>query len=1456
MTPTPLPPETLAWFGGDELRARIFHDKYALRSAEHAVLETTPVQMWDRLASGLAAVEPDEARRAGWAREFRWLLDGFRFIPGGRIMAAIGSAAKVTALNCLAGETRVPIRIPRSSHHAPDAAPPAYTYDHPPIRELCAPGHNRHEVFSADGQWRPATFAAYGTQPLYEITLETGERLFATAEHEWLVDSRDLDRRVKTTELPGHRLPRWTLDTLQPGTLVTGVRLTDRLEEVYCCVEPVTHSLTIQHGIVTGQCYVLPIHDDSIEGIFRAAQDAARTHSRGGGVGCVAKGAIIITRDGPTLIENAQPGQEVLSFNPFLQRAEFKPILETHRITVPRKDNIAITLDDGTRIITSRWHPTLVHRNGAFTYVPAEDLKPHEDGMLLTPRLHDLPINVRHHDPELGWWVGAHLGNGTAYFTHKGPRTLRYRYRGKDTQRRQTTLKFLDDCREVVEQYCAIFNARTGSHIAPRPIAPQRGYKVPVWETSTQSYPAGDLIDQYLDGIRGRKSRTAFIPTWILHASRATQLAFLAGLIDTDGHTSPTRFRLEFSTSSRRLAADLKTLLSLLGARSWLSIRPQNSHGQNSIVAQCGANYRVALADTSLIGDLLPYLRHPIKRDRLTRFIPNHHNRNHCYLPDPVIDFIKQHSPYRTVGFKRYNLLHSSHTNRHRVNTPLFCEVMDKTLEHYRLTDPHLYQLGLAYRTLALSLIPIRAIERNVPVDEEFCDLTVEGHNNYFAGEGGLSVIHNTDISALRPKGAPVNNAARTSTGAIGFMELFSHETGMIGQAGRRGATMLTIRDSHPDVLDFCKVKRDRTSVRFANISVRVTDAFMEAVERDGPWRLHFENPEARVLVTRDIPARALWRELITGARDWAEPGCLFWDTIERRGTSQYSGMAVAGVNPCAEEPLEPYGACNLGSLNLLTFCKAPFAPVAPDDNLDWPALARAVRAAIRFLDNVLDYNRGRHPLPEQEEASLRSRRVGLGVTALGDLLIALGLRYGSPEAIAFIDRLFHTITCDAYRASTELAKEKGPFPAFDRDAHLHQPFLRDLPDALQQAIATHGLRNVALMTVPPVGSGAALAGVSSGIEPVFALSYLRRSESLSQTEFLVLHPLAARYWAECLHRPLPADAATFDRQARESLPAPFVTAHELDWKGRVQTQAAIQRHVDAAISSTINLPRDTPLETVELIYRSAWASGCKGITVYVEGSREGILLTHDQAAHESRARTTLHLTQAINRLAGPLLPPTARLSSTPTQEELDALTRAIDTALASGPGQLSLLATTPPLRPRPTLLHGITFAQPAPEGSIQVTVNEVDGEPFELICHGGKAGSDILAWVQALARTASILLRLQRLPGQRERLQLLIEQWRDIAGSRSIGFGSTRVRSGPDGMAQALLRYLELQAVPPDAASGPASPTLAPAVPPPPRAHQGSPGPNGNCCPNCRRFSLITDQGCLRCPECGFKEC
>jgi ribonucleoside-diphosphate reductase alpha chain len=471
---------------------------------------------------------------------------------------------------------------------------------------------------------------------------------------------------------------------------------------------------------------------------------------------------------------------------------------------------------------------------------------------------------------------------------------------------------------------------------------------------------------------------------------------------------------------------------------------------------------------------------------------------------------------------------------------------------------------------------------------EGIFDWCKEAAKTYSFG-GGVGV----DIGLLRPKGAPVNNSARYSTGAVSFMELFSTTTGTIGQSGRRGALMITIPVDHPDIEEFIEIKRNLDKVRYANISVRLTDEFMQAVENDQDFELKWK--EERDYPRRKVNARELWDKIVSAAHQSAEPGLIFWDTMRNNSSNEYGKMKIVSTNPCSEIPLEPYGCCCLGNVNLANFINDAFGD---NPEVDWENLETALQYAVRFLDNVLDYNAEKHAVEEQKTASLYSRRIGVGFTGLGDMLVKLKIRYDTSEALEFVDSLFERIKNTIYTYSIELGQEKGVFPGFEAKEHLSQGFIQKLKPEIRAEIEKKGIRNGGIITVPPVGSGGILAGTTSGVEPIFAFSYKRFSESLTQKDFRVYHPLVARYMQEN------------GIESEADLPDYFVSAHEISPKFRVDMQATLQKHIDHSISSTVNLPTDTTVETVKEIYMRAWKSGCKGITVYREGSREGILST------------------------------------------------------------------------------------------------------------------------------------------------------------------------------------------------------------------------------------------------------
>ena len=652
-----------------------------------------------------------------------------------------------------------------------------------------------------------------------------------------------------------------------------------------------------------------------------------------------------------------------------------------------------------------------------------------------------------------------------------------------------------------------------------------------------------------------------------------------------------------------------------------------------------------------------------------------------------------------------------------------------------------------------------------------------------------------TDISILRPKGAPVNNSAIYSTGAVSFMDLLSTTTGTIGQAGRRGALMITLDVKHPDIQEFIEIKNDaqRSKVQFANISIKISDEFMQAVEDDTDFELKFENE--KVKISKTIRARDIWEKLVKSAWASAEPGLIFWDSAKKHSPTEYNGMEVHGVNPCSEQALEDYGNCCLGNINLSPFVKNAFTENA---SIDWENLEKAFQYSVRFLDNVLDYNMKKHPLSSQTKASTSSRRIGVGFTGFGDMLAKLNIKYDTTEGVEFADKMFEHIKNTVYEASTDLASEKGSFPMFDLDTHLSRPFLDTIDKRIVEKIKKQGLRNACILTVPPVGSGSLLAGTTSGVEPAFALSYFRRSKSLSKEEFKVYHPLVTEYREK------------FGLENDSELPDTFVTSHEIKPEMRVRMQAAIQKHIDSCISSTVNLPTDITLEEVEKIYFLAWKLGCKGITVYREGSREGILVTEEEAKSQQQDKDEKKL---------------------PTQTQNEGMNK------THHPNPISSLrsSSTEKIKPikRPQCLQGFTEVIKTGYGNLYVTVNTFETRPVEVFVQIGKSGYSTMADAEATGRLVSLALR------SGIAVEDVVEQLEGIGGSSPVFSDGKLVMSIPDAIATVLKRHF--------VSVGDAS-VRKPAKRPMDL--------NLERCPDCGDRALAFEQGCMTCRSCGYSKC
>lgn len=464
-----------------------------------------------------------------------------------------------------------------------------------------------------------------------------------------------------------------------------------------------------------------------------------------------------------------------------------------------------------------------------------------------------------------------------------------------------------------------------------------------------------------------------------------------------------------------------------------------------------------------------------------------------------------------------------------------------------------------------------------------------------FSYGGGVGI----DLSKLAPRGAKINNTASNTSGAVSFTDLYSMVTGLIGQHGRRGALMLTLSCEHPDLEEFMSVKTDVNRVTKANMSIRMTDKFMEAVKNKKTFVQTFMRPETNDTVIKEINAHAFFQNMCSANWDYGEPGCLYWDRIESWNLlSEFPNYHYAGTNPCAEEPLPAGGSCLLGSMNLSNF-------VNPRGEFDENEFRRAIRICVKALNDVLDEGLPLHPLPEQRESVTKWRQIGLGIMGLADVFIKLEMPYGSKESMDFCDRIGKIMANEAMKSSALLAKEFGAFPECNNEQLLASPYLQlNASDETKKLVKEYGLRNSQLLTIAPTGTLSTMLGISGGIEPVFANYYTRKTVSLGEHEELhkVYTPVVRDYMQK------------HNLNDERDLPSFFVTAQNLDYMQRLKIQGTWQLHIDASISSTVNLPEEFPEKDVYNIYMYAWQIGCKGVTVFRDGcKRSGILTTKEE---------------------------------------------------------------------------------------------------------------------------------------------------------------------------------------------------------------------------------------------------
>lgn len=716
------------------------------------------------------------------------------------------------------------------------------------------------------------------------------------------------------------------------------------------------------------------------------------------------------------------------------------------------------------------------------------------------------------------------------------------------------------------------------------------------------------------------------------------------------------------------------------------------------------------------------------------------------------------------------------------------------------------------------------------------------------------------DFSTIRPKGAGVKGVAADASGPLSFMDVWDSMCRTIMSAGsRRGAMMATMRCDHPDIEDFITAKSDAARLRMFNVSVLITDPFMEAVKADGPWDLVFEGQ-----VYRTVQARALWDGIMKATYDYAEPGVIFIDRINAANNLNYC-ETIAATNPCGEQPLPPYGACLLGSINLARLVSHPFEKAAV---LDEALLADLVGTSVRMMDNVVDASK--FPLEAQAREAAAKRRIGLGVTGLADALLMLGLRYGSDAAARQTERWLHAIARAAYLSSVQLAKEKGAFPLFDAEGYLASGAMQQMDDDVRGAILQNGIRNALLTSIAPTGTISLYAGnVSSGIEPVFAYAYkrkvLQKDGSRSEEEVV---DYAVQMWR--------------DKFGDVPLPNHFVDAQTLAPLDHVKMQAAAQKWVDSSISKTINCPEDISFDAFKDVYMAAWDQGCKGCTTYRPNDVTGSVLSvsansesempdfasaaerlkwaQEKAGFSTQSAAAEALGVSLSRYlnwvkdASPLSKEGADLAAAHFQVTADWL-------LYGNAPQPSVVATgeDEPMQPhgdviymaepldRPSALEGNTYKVkwPDSEHAIYITINDVviggRRRPFEVFINS--KNMEHFAWTVALTRMISAVFR------RGGDVSFVVEELKAVFDPRGGAWmGGKYIPS----ILAAIGGVIEKHMI---ATGFIAGEGMGLKVDPKAESVHAS-APRGKSCPSCGSYELRMIEGCMTCASCGFSKC
>ena len=1078
---------------------------------------------------------------------------------------------------------------------------------------------------------------------------------------------------------------------------------------------------------------------------------------------CMPPDQEVLTADGYRPISEIKIGDLVVT-----HRNRLRPVLhkfereteETLYIIRPREmgyDDLRVTGDHKVYVVRSEWVNEHRSRDGLRlqhepVWIPAKDIKPgdyvsvgynDEESSPDTISLHDYVSGYETQDGKLvkattrdshgyesDWGTHYKLNDSLALDEEMCYLFGRWLGNGYVTHRSGTDIpsgiKFvfsLEERDEAVET-ARIIEAKFGIEGSIKLSSTERWYDLLVNSM---------LLGEFFKAFLGCYSYGKQIPDQLMHMPTELTLALLRGLFSADGYVSDNK--LGIVLSNRTLTVQVHQLLLRLG---YVFSMRENTHRSGRVPA-----YRVQAT------------------------------ANECA---PLFEqFFGIQAPEHSIDLKHY--FEHDDLKWVRVDEIAVEDYAGMVLDIEVEEDHSFISAGIVVSNCYV--IPSPEDSRNGILDN------LKLMTEIMARGGGVGI----NLSTLRPRGSYIKTVNGTASGPCSWAQLYSVATGDVIQQGgsRRGALMLMLDDTHPDIEEFITVKRTAGKIEHANLSVCISDKFMQAVKDDANWDLIWQDE-----VKKTIRARDLWDLICTSAWASAEPGMVFMDRYNKLSNTWYY-EDIRCVNPCGEQGLPPFGVCNLGAINLSAF--------VVDGQMDYARLAEISKVAMRFLDNVVDATE--YFIEENRVAQLGTRRTGLGTMGLADALIKMEIPYGSEESVPVIERIYVTIRDASYDMSADIALEKGAFSHFERDKYMQGQFIKKLPKPVQEKIKKQGIRNAVLLTQAPTGTTSLLAGVSSGIEPVYDFAMVRRDRT---GEHIMYHPLLQE-WREA--------------HPNEPTPAYFVSSNDLTPEEHVRVQATIQRYTDSSISKTVNAPNNHTVEEVQRLYRLAYESGCKGVTYYRDGSRDAVLT---RVADEKKA-----------------------------EEQAPGVMMEAVTSIQDG------------VKPRPSVVHGYTRQMNAPEGKINVTINSDEHGPLEVFVNVGKAGSDIAALAEALGRLISLNLRILSPLSQTDRAREIADQLRGIGGSRSVGFGMQQVRSMPDAVARALeMNFDEMKQQQEEQESGEEAAPIA----------NGKDNGNGhaekaahlvslshmsitgNLCPQCGCNTMVYEEGCKKCYNCGHSEC